>query len=155
MYSCEELFMRSLDCYFCAYFPRCCATREISTKLTLLWAHKQFATRVHTIFSMFSPRCYFNISTLREYLYVVSWPAALWQSLHPWWFVGLSSSVCVFNILYSYENDQSWSMCAITRWYRFCVYSYHLDNIDLIRSFATTVSTLCHGPPSYQIYIIN
>ena len=30
-----------------------CATREINTKITLLWAHKQFATRVHTLFSIY------------------------------------------------------------------------------------------------------
>ena len=45
MYSCDELFMRSLECYFGVYFPRCCATREINTKITLSWAHKQFATQ--------------------------------------------------------------------------------------------------------------
>ena len=44
--------MHSLECYFGVYFPRCCATREINTKITLLWAHKQFATRVHTLFYM-------------------------------------------------------------------------------------------------------
>ena len=42
--------MRSLECYFGVYFPRCCATQEINTKITLSWAHKQFATRVHTLF---------------------------------------------------------------------------------------------------------
>ena len=50
MYSCDELFMRSLECYSCVYFPRYCATREINNKITLSWAHKQFATRVHTLF---------------------------------------------------------------------------------------------------------
>ena len=50
MYSYDELFMRSLECYFGLYFPRCCTTREINTKITLSWAHKQFATRVHTLF---------------------------------------------------------------------------------------------------------
>ena len=50
MYSCDELLMCSLECYFGVYFPRCCATREINTKITLLWAHKQFATRVPTLF---------------------------------------------------------------------------------------------------------
>ena len=44
--------MRSLECYFGVYFPRCCATREINIKITLLWAHKQFATRVHTLFNI-------------------------------------------------------------------------------------------------------
>ena len=28
-------------------------TREINTKITLSWAYKQFATRVHTLFSMY------------------------------------------------------------------------------------------------------
>ena len=42
--------MRSRECYFGVYFPRCCATREINTKITLEWAHKQFVTRVHTLF---------------------------------------------------------------------------------------------------------
>ena len=54
MYSCDELFMRPLECYFGVYFPRCCATREINTKITLSWAHKQFATRVHTFFYIYS-----------------------------------------------------------------------------------------------------
>ena len=30
-------------------FPRCRANRETSTKLTLSWAHKQSAARVHTL----------------------------------------------------------------------------------------------------------
>ena len=50
VYSCDVLFMRSQECYFDVYFPRWCATQEINTKITLLWAHKQFATRVHTLF---------------------------------------------------------------------------------------------------------
>ena len=50
MYSCNKLFMRSLECYLGIYFPRCCATLEINTKITLSSAHKQFATRVHTLF---------------------------------------------------------------------------------------------------------
>ena len=31
------------------YSPCCCATREINTPITLSWAHKQFATRGHTL----------------------------------------------------------------------------------------------------------
>ena len=46
----------SNECYFGVYFPRCCATREINTKITLSWAHKQFATRVHTLFYNFNDR---------------------------------------------------------------------------------------------------
>ena len=42
--------MRSLECYFGVYFPHCCATREINIKITLSWAHKQFARRVDTLF---------------------------------------------------------------------------------------------------------
>ena len=45
--------MHSLECYFGVYFPRCCTTREINTKITLSWAPKQFATRVHTLFYIF------------------------------------------------------------------------------------------------------
>ena len=51
----DELFLRSLECYFCVYFPRCFATREINTKITLSWAPKQFVTRVHTLFSISWP----------------------------------------------------------------------------------------------------
>ena len=37
---------------FGVYFPSCaaCATREINAKITLEWAHKQFVTRVFTLF---------------------------------------------------------------------------------------------------------
>ena len=50
MYSNGELFMRPREGYFGVYFPSCAATREINTKMTLEWAHKQFVTRVHTSF---------------------------------------------------------------------------------------------------------
>ena len=53
MYSRHELFLRSLECYFGIYFPRCFATRERNTKITLSWALKQFVTWVHTLFSIF------------------------------------------------------------------------------------------------------
>ena len=33
MYSRDELFLGSLECYFGIYFPRCFATREINTKI--------------------------------------------------------------------------------------------------------------------------
>ena len=42
--------MCSLEWYFGVYFPRCCATWEINTKITLSWVHKQFAMLVHTLF---------------------------------------------------------------------------------------------------------
>ena len=53
MYSRHELFLCSLECYFCNYFRRCFATREINTKITLSWALKQFVTRRHTLFSVY------------------------------------------------------------------------------------------------------
>ena len=56
LYSCDKLFLHTLECYFGVYFPRCFATREINTKITLLWALKQLITRVHTSFSIY----YFN-----------------------------------------------------------------------------------------------
>ena len=51
MHSRDELFLRSLECYCCVY---------LNTKMTLSWALKQFVTRVHTIFSIYTrsnPRC--------------------------------------------------------------------------------------------------
>ena len=42
----RELFLRSLECYFGVYFPRCFATREINTKITLSWVLKQFVTYI-------------------------------------------------------------------------------------------------------------
>ena len=36
--------------YFGVYFPNCAATRELNTKLTLEWAHKQFVTKVPSLF---------------------------------------------------------------------------------------------------------
>ena len=48
MYSCDELFRRSLLYYVGVYSPRCFATLQINTKISLSWALKQFVTRVHT-----------------------------------------------------------------------------------------------------------
>ena len=43
MYSHDELFSCSLECYFGVYFPRCFATRdqEINTKITFSWLRKK------------------------------------------------------------------------------------------------------------------
>ena len=41
--------MLPLQCYLGVYFPCCCATQEININLTLLWAHEQFPTCVHTL----------------------------------------------------------------------------------------------------------
>ena len=57
MYSRDEPFLRSLECYFDIYFPRCFATREINTKITLSWVLKRFVTRVHTLFSIIRLGC--------------------------------------------------------------------------------------------------
>ena len=54
MYSRDELFLRSLERYFGVYVPRCFAIREIKTKISLSWALKQFVTRVHTSFSIYT-----------------------------------------------------------------------------------------------------
>ena len=55
MYSGDEPFLRALECYFGIYFPRCFATREVNTKITLSWALERFVTRVQTLFSMYGP----------------------------------------------------------------------------------------------------
>ena len=49
------MFLRSFECYyFDVYFPHCIATREINTKIILSWALKQFVTRVHKLFSIYT-----------------------------------------------------------------------------------------------------
>ena len=48
MYSRDEPFLRSLECYFGIYFPRCFATREIYNKITHSRALKQFVTWLYT-----------------------------------------------------------------------------------------------------------
>ena len=60
MNSRDEPFLCSLECYLGIYLPRCFATREINTKITLSWALKWFVTRVHTLFSIYTTvtRCY-------------------------------------------------------------------------------------------------
>ena len=65
MYSCDELFMHSRECYFGVYF----------TKITLSSAHKQFATRVHTLFSIWFARVllrsiYSNGVFVNVYIYI-------------------------------------------------------------------------------------
>ena len=57
--------MCSLKGYFGVYFPHCFATQEINTKITLLWAHKQFTTPTHTLSSVF-----------------------IWHVLLKWWAMG-------------------------------------------------------------------
>ena len=52
MYSCEELFLHSLKCYFCVYFLSYLATQEIN-KITLSWALEEFCTWVLTLFSIY------------------------------------------------------------------------------------------------------
>ena len=44
MYSRDKLYLHSHECYFCVY---------LNTKVTLLWALKQFVTRVHTLFYIY------------------------------------------------------------------------------------------------------
>ena len=64
MYSRDELFQCSLECYFCVYFSRCFATWEINTKITLSWVLKQFVTRVHTLFYIY---LLLNVMYVKEY----------------------------------------------------------------------------------------
>ena len=46
----NELFICSQEVYFGVYFPSCEAMREINTKIVLIWTHKQFVMKVHTLF---------------------------------------------------------------------------------------------------------
>ena len=52
MYSRDKPLRRSLECYFGICFPRCFATQEINTQITLWWVLKWFVTWVHTLFSI-------------------------------------------------------------------------------------------------------
>ena len=46
----NKLFICSQEVYFGVYFPSCEAMREINTKIVLMWTHKQFVMKVHTLF---------------------------------------------------------------------------------------------------------
>ena len=82
MYSRDELFLRSLECYFGIYFPRCFATREINTKITFSWALKQFANRMHTLFSIFpSVYTFFCFCTPKWDIYSIHFPDTISQQL--------------------------------------------------------------------------
>ena len=63
---------------FCVFFPRCRVTREINTKITLSWAHKQFATRVHTLFYISSTCC---VLLALQQTHPVGWKAPLLELL--------------------------------------------------------------------------
>ena len=49
--------MHSFKGYFGVYFHRCLETRDMNTKVILLWVHKQFAILVHILF-------YINLQTI-------------------------------------------------------------------------------------------
>ena len=73
--------MCSLQCYFGVYFPRCCATREINTKITLTCAHQHLATLVHTLFYITGIPI-----QLRQHLYIEMGPSiCLHQLTAPFW----------------------------------------------------------------------
>ena len=50
MYSSDELFQRSRECYFWCLFPELRSNEGNKHQLTLEWAQKQFITRAHTLF---------------------------------------------------------------------------------------------------------
>ena len=54
------LILRSQGSYFVVCFQSCDETREMNTKLTFEWAHKQFFMRVYTLF-------YFSYDTTNPY----------------------------------------------------------------------------------------
>ena len=64
------MFLWPLECYFGIHFPRCFATQELNTKITLSWALKQFVTQVHTLFSIYS------LTGAISYM---------WLFIIPWW----------------------------------------------------------------------
>ena len=68
MYSRDKLLLCLLECYFGIYFPRCCTTPEIITKITFSGVHKQFAMGVHTLF----------------YIYIYYWVSKIKKQSHRW-----------------------------------------------------------------------
>ena len=88
MYSRDELFLRSLECYFGIY-----------TKITLEWALKQFVTRVHTLFSIL---CMYLILLIGN-LYGVSSHVAAYA--HPCQFV---SSCLWLNHVIAHHDVIKW-----------------------------------------------
>ena len=61
--------MRSLECYFDIYFPRCFTTLEVNTKITLLWARKQFAIQGHILYYIF-PLLH-SLAWIHQYLWYI------------------------------------------------------------------------------------
>ena len=69
----------SVERYFGVYLPHCFASREINTKITLSWVHKQVACLAHTLFPvMHSQRWYITCPIFHCYL--STWPG--WAQLH-------------------------------------------------------------------------
>ena len=64
------LCAHSLEGYHGAYFPSRFATLEINTRITLEWAHKQFATRTHTLLSFSSLDCALSLHNN-----IIWWPS--------------------------------------------------------------------------------
>ena len=86
VYCRDELFMHSLECYFGVYFPRCFATREINTKVTLLWAQIQLAPPFAPLFSMYHAT---------------------------WWLTGVSEQSSPLSCGWSSIYRGSWNMCEV------------------------------------------
>ena len=64
---------------FGVYFPHCCATREINTKITLSWAHKLFTIRAHILFDIYSIAISYFMNTYTCTIYIVA--GFTWLSL--------------------------------------------------------------------------
>ena len=67
--------MCSLECYFGIHFPRYCTTREINTKITFSWAHKQFGHASTYIIQYI----YIHI-----YIYIYYWVSKIKKQSHRW-----------------------------------------------------------------------
>ena len=65
------------------YFLPCCATPEINTTVTLFWAHKQFITRVHSLFSMSFSRNFRKENHHSDYISLRTSPQSMYQYKYP------------------------------------------------------------------------
>ena len=86
MYSRDEPFLRSLECYFGVY---------LNTKTTLSWALKPFVIRVHTLHSLCSKSTW-NINIWKPYWDLLTCYKNTYVAYHEWSFWMLATFHSVF-----------------------------------------------------------
>ena len=133
MYSCDELFMRSLECYFGVYFPRCCATREITPK-------QHSRERINS-----SPREYIHYS-----IYVYKGNPEAGKILSLYWDADQAVSVNIFHTkllnlippLWSWYDNYTWKF-KLPLWFSV----NQLNNLILNTNYISLIASEPPPPP--------